>query len=982
VSGDGGAVFIDPSAALALEVHRCIFMHNTAANGSGGAIAYGTGGGMLLKDAAAAISTVDARFEGNRAFASGGAVVLSLTRQSSVTIQWSMANCSFVDNAITDIGLGGAVSASSDPDKLALSWRSSEFRDCNAYDGGGALRLTGVNLVDWDNLTFVNNSASLGGAVFWTAPGLAIDFSVRSSRFVNNTADKAGGAVCVQSSFVTDLVFTFSDSICASNTAGLHGGCIAMQAQGSDLECSNVVFQDNLVTGSDSLSAVKSGHHMPPRPSSNHQLARVPRASNRYAYVAAAREPGPSGTAAGSSGYVVDVTGGAVDVFNSRATFDTCIFRSNHVLTGSGGAISASVANVEFRKCSFDHCQALVGGAIALGYYTDLILSDSHFTANQAISDGGALYANVHQTITSSSNTFELNSAGRDGGAVYLSSPTGADQILNLLTARSNVAQRNGGALALYAVTALVPRSQLENNTAVSGGGGAMYLEFMYREPECRRNCSALNGSFVDNAAAYGPDIASPVRSLNVLNSSLYDGTARMQLSGKDYPIAPMVIVEALDMFGQRVKMDLGKAALISVTVTNSSSASPSGAQVGGVTTAIIQPTGLANFSGLYLVTTAGPIHITFSASLLTNVSAATLSMHVAVCPPGTASELTNAECITCAPGRYSALANASTCLPCQPGRFNPLANMTACRKCGDGRYPIEAGSDSCLFCPPGRYTLRQDAKALDCQDCVSGMVCTDGSPRVKPGFWWRHVPGSTNASVPHSKLHSIMATTSSSAADVASITTLPCFDGACLGGDGAASPQCSDHRLPSSPLCGQCESGYIAYPGSSDCVQCTKAQPGWIVITIALMWVVVIAAWRLARSADTEGHSAELKIFFFFASTARVILGPSASWTSWITHLEGSGLADSGSNSIFGGAAACLLPLQPYQISVVRMMTPFMLLTLLAITAGISWLVSTASNQHASRAASAGGRWISGLRGSWHPEHFVRAATMLVMFR
>jgi len=136
----------------------------------------------------------------------------------------------------------------------------------------------------------------------------------------------------------------------------------------------------------------------------------------------------------------------------------------------------------------------------------------------------------------------------------------------------------------------------------------------------------------------------------------------------------------------------------------------------------------------------------------------------------------------------------------------------------------------------------------------------------------------------------------------------------------------CSAHRLNSSPLCGQCEPGYVQYPGSSACIHCERSDGGMATVILLLSWLFVLAVLWL--SGGENAHTAELKIAAFFLSSARVILGSSSNWTEWLRLFEGGGLTSS--------LATCVFALSPYDLSMLQLMFPFITFLQLAFTACI----------------------------------------------
>lgn len=108
-------------------------------------------------------------------------------------------------------GLGGAITNQGG----SLEVISSTFRHNLANDRGGAIFNSGGS-VTIDRSVFVQNAAGIGGAVVQTGPGATMTIS--DSRFEENTAVLAGGAIGVESGTMTIRRSTFVEN--SSSGAG------------------------------------------------------------------------------------------------------------------------------------------------------------------------------------------------------------------------------------------------------------------------------------------------------------------------------------------------------------------------------------------------------------------------------------------------------------------------------------------------------------------------------------------------------------------------------------------------------------------------------------------------------------------------------------------------------------------------------------------------------------------------------------------
>ena len=393
------------------QISNSQFNSNTS-DQSGGAIASEAATGTPI---GSALTINDSSFANNSALQSGGAIAsidadsLNVLNSSFLNNQTTLtANAPLGGGAIFDqntntilsydlfVGndtalLGGAVFFQgffeSSPHTYSID--HSVFKNNNATIGGGAVNVAGIlgsaaSAVNIQNSTFVNNSGDSGGAIL----GVNLPVNINQSVFLNNTAFVFGGAVCVNNL----IAFGFG----VPNIG--------------DTSISNSTFINNTDVGSTASFA---------------QLS-----------VFLAQVFGIKGT--GIFG------GGAIVVHeDGLATIDHNTFIGNTNLNGDGGAILvggalfqqlanlsvtgaiggiATVTNNSF----INNTASMNGGAIAVvsavpriptgnpGSVT-LIAENNSFIANQAVSNGGALYQN-NSNGTVLQNTFIFSSDKAQSG--------------------------------------------------------------------------------------------------------------------------------------------------------------------------------------------------------------------------------------------------------------------------------------------------------------------------------------------------------------------------------------------------------------------------------------------------------------------------------------------------------------------------------------------------------------------------------------
>lgn len=72
----------------------------------------------------------------------------------------------------------------------------------------------------------------------------------------------------------------------------------------------------------------------------------------------------------------------------------------------------------------------------------------------------------------------------------------------------------------------------------------------------------------------------------------------------------------------------------------------------------------------------------------------------------------------------------------------------------------------------------------------------------------------------------------------------------------------------------------FICKCRGGDCVSCPKPNVGLIVLFVLASWVYVLITHRLSQAADAGGA---VKIFLFWLSSARFLLGPEYYWLGWL---------------------------------------------------------------------------------------------------
>lgn len=167
--------------------------------------------------------------------------------------------------------------------------------------------------------------------------------------------------------------------------------------------------------------------------------------------------------------------GGAVAVSSGFSTFTNCSFIGNQTTgTGNGGAIGSSTtgANISIDSCTFtNNASGGAGGAIQGGSTITIIIANSTFSGNTAVTTGGALNLGAgSSTITNT--TFTNNKSTTAGGAISLPS-TGATAKIQSSSFTGNMATTTGGAIntGSTSATLMLTSDTFTSNTATGAGG-------------------------------------------------------------------------------------------------------------------------------------------------------------------------------------------------------------------------------------------------------------------------------------------------------------------------------------------------------------------------------------------------------------------------------------------------------------------------------------------------------------------------------
>jgi len=303
-------------------------------------------------------------------------------------------------------------------------------------------------------------------------------------------------------------------------------------------------------------------------------------------------------------------------------------------------------------------------------------------------------------------------------------------------------------------------------------------------------------------------------------------------------------------------------------------------------------------------------------------------------------------------PGSYQSAAGKSSCILCESGKFAPEHAQSNClpcdtqvtldrRNCSSNACPRNYQYDplrGCTVCPLGSSASSGGAcgvcvadfytpdVGLDCTSCrqagMTGLVCTNGLASIEVGYWAYTVQVEGSGSASSMQFRAAMCPPNTCPGGP--------LQSASLGGNSSSSQQQSvtlaSPCLPpraSSPLCGECADGYVVW--GADCARCDGTRIGMIVLCIVLSYALVL--FFLLSDASSAGF---LQILLYFGQTAMLIVGPLATWLSFMSFFNFS------PNS----TTECLANITPYQQLLFSVLMPLLLLIELGSTALLQWLV------------------------------------------
>ena len=496
-SGEAGAIFADLNCSVT--VTGTSFSENSSV-GNGGAISVHGVTKLTLTDATFSENSTGTTTGESPVSGNGGALYASYRTvtdnsdpenpvytyaESSVEVK----DCAFDQNHSN--GMGGAVMAlAHDADAQVIEVDGSTFTSNTADTHGGAL-VVSHTIAQLTNNTFTGNTATQnGGATYANSDGVITGSGNTFTNNQSNNTQYGGGAM-----YFTNSTATLSGTTFTGNEANVNGGALAAYTN-SSVTLTNTVATGNSAAGNGGFAMTY-----------NSTLTMDVTGENRNV-IGSLTDTALGNTAIG---------GGAIYADQSSVINVSCADIGYNKTTGSGGALYFTTATGTLADCTIAHNVGgkdggdSYGGAMMVGYGSNVTVTDSAFSDNTAttwagaiyvrhknatdtaaavpstvtVTDtsftgnsstiGGAIYVREYCTFTANNSTFSSNSSTGDAGAVYVCS-NGSFASTATTTFTENTAAGAGGAIYAAGNAAVnLAGTTLSENTSGSTGG-AVYL--------------------------------------------------------------------------------------------------------------------------------------------------------------------------------------------------------------------------------------------------------------------------------------------------------------------------------------------------------------------------------------------------------------------------------------------------------------------------------------------------------------------------
>ncbi|AKL97528.1 OmpA family protein [Endomicrobium proavitum] len=541
-ASSGGAIYIGDSSTMSFTGTTVTFQGNSAQQGAavsvvrnssmiftGGAVEFlwnntTNGNGVVYWDTSSYVGLENAKITkaiGNQANNGG---FLYLVNQGT----WSFANIDMSSNTARS-GYGGALylnsttvvfsgtntisynTATNNGGAIYLADSSTmSFAGTATFDGnkasvnGGALYITGntsqIIFADGSTITFTNNNAQQGGAVYATA-GANVVFTTGAHYAVSNNTATYGGFIAVNNATAT---FKSGVDFSLSNSSATYGGFL--YATNNAIANFENVYASSNSAALGGFIAAESGAII--NITGSTISANVATSNGGAIYLADSSTMSFAGTAT-FDGNKASVNGGALYITGNTSQIifadgSTITFTNNNAQQG-GAVYAAAGANVVFTTGAhyvISNNTATYGGFIAVNNATATFKSGVDFSlSNSSATYGGFLYA-TNNAIANFENVYASSNSAQLGG--FIAAESGAIINIGSATITGNVATSSGGAIYLQTSTATFDSTGglilLTGNTA-NGTPNDIYAEGSFINFNAENNQIRIeDGIYVGNA--------------------------------------------------------------------------------------------------------------------------------------------------------------------------------------------------------------------------------------------------------------------------------------------------------------------------------------------------------------------------------------------------------------------------------------------------------------------------------------------------
>ena len=382
---DGGALYIEESSNIT--IINCLFGYNKIIDDGGN-------GGAIYVKSTDPIRIIDSEFKENSA-GYGGAItshnatlILENTvfdKNSAVKIGGAINaahstqiinNCTFKDGKIelsssSDRCRGGAIYAEQFDEDNEMVITSTEFKNNQVYNDGGAVYIKDQAKVLIEDSKFSENSADTGGGAI--VCGIA-NVTIRNTEFNENHGSEGGAVNAGPSTLIEDCNFT-------GNTAwGDYGGAIYvcdLGGENANATVKNCNFLNNSAMVGGAIFNMKTVTVLNCNFTSN------------YADFGGAIDSNGKALIINSNFITNNATKGGAIMASSSMLIENSYFIANNAT--DGGAIYTFDSNIEIDNSHFIENSAVAGGAISAPSNRKALINNSDFSQNTASRYGGAI---------------------------------------------------------------------------------------------------------------------------------------------------------------------------------------------------------------------------------------------------------------------------------------------------------------------------------------------------------------------------------------------------------------------------------------------------------------------------------------------------------------------------------------------------------------------------------------------------------------